>query len=110
MYYICSPYRGTKEETAEYVTYAKMLTRDVLLSGHSAVTPHLYIANCLDDTEPKERKVGLSAALEILTKCDAVVVGQKYGISEGMTSEIAQAENLGIPIFYKDTERRGMHS
>ena len=39
-----------------------------------------------------ERKIGLEAALELLEKCDAVIVGQRYGFSEGMAAEIEKAK------------------
>lgn len=106
MYYICSRYRGTKEQIAEHIEYAKELTRETLLYGHCAITPHLYITNCLDDSDPEERQMGLEAALEILGRCDAVVVGMQFGISEGMATEIAEAKRLGIPVFYRDKEER----
>ncbi|MCM1119353.1 MAG: hypothetical protein NC543_08340 [bacterium] len=48
--------------------------------------------------------LGLEAALELLGKCDAVVVGQRYGISEGMAAEIAQAKKLNLPVLYRDKE------
>lgn len=100
LYYICSPYRGaTKEEVEKYIKYARKLTRTVLLHGHSAVAPHLYITN---DSKSEERKRGLEASLEILKKCDVVYVGQKFGISKGMAAEIKEAEKLGILVFYRD--------
>ena len=103
LYYICSPYRGaTKEEVEKHIEYAKELTRTVLIKGFSAVTPHLYITNCLNDSKPEERKLGLAASLEILKKCDVIYVGQRYGISEGMAAEIKEAEKLGIPVFYRN--------
>ena len=101
--YICSPYRGaTKEEVEKHIKYARKLTRTLLLHGHSAVAPHLYITNCLNDSKSEERKRGLEASLEILKKCDVVYVGQKFGISKGMSVEIKEAEKLGILVFYRD--------
>lgn len=104
MYYICSRYRGTKEQIAAHIEYAKELTREALLYGHCAIAPHLYITDCLDDSDPEERQIGLETALEILARCDAVIVGQRFGISEGMAAEIAEAKKLGIPVFYRKKE------
>lgn len=105
IYYICSRYCGKdKAEVDKHIQYAKDLTRKVLLHGHCAITPHLYITDCLNDSDPDERMLGLEAALELLEKCDAVVVGQKYGISEGMAAEIAQAKRLNLPVLYRDKE------
>ena len=103
LYYICSPYRGaTKEEVEKHIGYAKELARTVLLHGFGVIAPHLYMPNCLDDSNSEERKRGLEASLEILKKCDVVYVGQKFGISEGMAAEIKEAEKLGISVFYRD--------
>ena len=103
IYYVCSPYRGkTPEQVQVHFNYAVNLTREMLLYGHCPITPHLYITACLNDNEPDERKIGLEAALELLEKCDAVIVGQRYGISEGMAAEIEKAKQLNKPVFYRD--------
>ena len=103
IYYVCSPYRGkTPEQVQVHFNYAVDLTREMLLYGHCPITPHLYITACLNDDDPDERKIGLEAALELLKKCDAVIVGQRYGISEGMAAEIETAKQLNIPVFYRD--------
>lgn len=103
IYYICSRYRGKdKTEIDRHIQYAKDLTREALLHGHCAVTPHLYMTDCLNDSDPDERMLGLEAALELLEKCDAVIVGKKYGISEGMAAEIAEAKVLNIPVLYRE--------
>ena len=99
--YICSPYRATDAETLQRnVEYAKALTRTILLRGDCPVTPHLYMTQCLDESIEGERRIGLAAGTEILRRCDAVVVGMKYGISEGMAAEIRCAEENGIFIEY----------
>lgn len=107
-YYVCSRYRGTNKQMVEHIKYAKELTKEVLLNGDSAITPHLYITNCLDDSDPKERCLGLSSAIALLQKCDAVIIGQRFGISEGMAAEIKEAEKCGIPVIYWDNTDKGM--
>ena len=98
--YVCSPYRG---ETEKHRKYAKELTRAVLEAGGVPVTPHLYIALVLDDKEPEERKLGLSAGHELLRNCPFILVGGKFGISEGMRSEIELARQIGTQeIILKD--------
>lgn len=101
--YICSPYRGeTPEQVQKHLEYARELTREALLAGHSTITPHLSIAGCLDDSDELERRIGLKAGLELLEQCDAVIAGVRHGISEGMQGEIDLAEELAIPIYYRD--------
>ena len=50
---------------------------------------------CLDDTKPDERMIGTGAALALLERCDAVMIGKRYGISEGMAAEITKATDIG---------------
>lgn len=97
--YICSPYRATDAETLQRnIEYAKTLTRAALLRGECPVTTHLYMTQCLDENIEGERGIGLAAGTEILRQCDLVIVGMKYGISEGMAAEIQCAKNDGILI------------
>jgi hypothetical protein len=49
------------------------------------------LTQVLKESIPKERNLGLSAGLEILNACGTVIIGTKYGISEGMKNEIAAA-------------------
>ena len=68
--YICSPYRAKNSaELDRNIDYAQELTRKALTAG-----------------------------LELLKGCDFVVVGMKYGVSEGMNREIHTAAALGIPV------------
>lgn len=98
--YICSPYRGgTPEEKERNLNYAVELTREALLAGYYPITPHLYMPVCLDDTKPDERMIGTGVALVLLERCDAVMIGKRYGISEGMAAEITKATDIGIPTF-----------
>ena len=97
--YICSPYRAKdKTEADRNVEYAKELTRKVLLERNVPVTPHLYMTQCLDDSDEQERRIGLDAGQQILGKCDEILVGCRHGISEGMRAEIIIAASKGIKI------------
>lgn len=87
--YICSPYRAKNDkELRRNIAYARELTRMVLMRGDVPITPHLYLPQCADDADPKERKAGLYAGMSILRCCDHMVVGTRYGISQGMKDEI----------------------
>lgn len=104
--YICSPYRAENDVIMQRnIDYARELTRSVLLQGGVPVTPHLYMTQCLDESVEGERKIGLEAGTEILRRCDVVVVGVKYGISEGMAAEIQCAKGNGILIEYTGAGR-----
>lgn len=97
--YICSPYRADDPATIRRnVNYAKELTRRAIKNYYAPITPHLYLTQALDDNDANERNVGLAAGIELLKKCDVLIVGNKYGISDGMRAEILEADALGLSI------------
>lgn len=93
--YICSPYRGAVGRNIEY---AKQLTHTAIINGYAPITPHLYITQCLNDLIPAERERGLMVGLALLDGCELIIVGETYGISEGMQKEIDAATEKGIQI------------
>lgn len=101
--YICSPYRAADEATLQRnIDYARELTRTVLMRGEAAVTPHLYMTQCLNEADEAERQCGLAAGQAIVEKCETMLVGRRFGISEGMEGEIERAKERGICILYHD--------
>ena len=93
--YICSPLGGN---IAVNLEKAKLYAKYALKCGTAPVVPHFY-ALCLNDNEPKERELGVTAGLSLLWFCDELwVFGDE--ITRGMKSEIRFCENLKIPIKY----------
>lgn len=66
--------------------------------GYAPIAPHLYITQVLNDKIPEERKQGLEAGLKLLRPCKHIMIGRKYGISEGMKAEIKEARAAGKSI------------
>lgn len=91
--YVCSPYRGEVKRNKEY---ARELTKAAIESGFAPVTVHLYLTEVLDDNEPQERSRGMAAGQDILKQCSFILVGDRYGISEGMKEEITLAAVKGL--------------
>jgi hypothetical protein len=99
--YICTPYRAeTPEKLNEHIEYAQAVSRAAALKGYSVITPHLYYPYFLDDENEEEREIGMALARGLIKKCDVVIVGKKYGISDGMKSEIEYAEKIGVGIHF----------
>ena len=94
--YICSPLRGDYEKNIEN---AIQYCREVIREGHKPICPHIYYTRFLDDTNPKERELGMKYGLMDLEDCDMVYVYGKP--SEGMKAEIKLAEQLGIEVVYR---------
>lgn len=97
--YICSPYRGDTERNTQY---AQKLTRRAVLKGYTPITPHLYITQAPDDNDPAERALGMETGLHLLEPCEYIMIGGRYGISEGMRHEIERAHRLGKTFLYED--------
>ena len=96
--YICSPYRGNVFKRIRNRRYARYLTKKAIRMGYAPITPHLYIAQVLNDKIPEERKQGLEVGLKLLRPCKYILIGKKYGISEGMKAEIEEAAAAGKKI------------
>jgi hypothetical protein len=101
--YICSPYRVITDDRAmilhnRNIDYAKELTKKALDAGLAPITPHLYITQVADDDVYTQRQQGINAGLALLRGCDFLILGDHYGISAGMKSEIEKARALNITI------------
>lgn len=97
--YICSPYSAaTQVDRKRNLDYAKRLTKYALECGYAPIAPHLYIAQLLNDNEPSEREIGMKAGIEMLRLCDVIIVGKKYGFSQGMNEEIRAASTIGVAV------------
>lgn len=104
--YICSPYRAKDgAELDRNIDYAQALTKQAIEAGLAPITPHLYMTQCLNEDKPEERAAGMAAGLALLKSCDFVIAGVKYGISEGMSAEIAAADAAGIEVVNADKLR-----
>lgn len=90
--YICSPYRGEVERNLEY---ARELTRLALDNSFVPITPHLYLTQVVNDEDRWERERGMSAGKELLRHCKYILIGSRYGLSEGMLEEIKLATRYG---------------
>lgn len=95
--FICSPYRGkTSAEIEAHISYAQELTRNAFELGFVPVVPHLMYPGALDDDVQSERAAGIYAGHRLMEACELIIVGLDYGISTGMTADIAQAEEFGL--------------
>lgn len=94
----CSPYRGDTKRNKEY---ARKLTRAAINNGFVPVTVHLYLTEVTDDQNPEERRRGMAAGMKILENCKYILVGDKYGVSDGMKAEMTLAALKGKVMLYE---------
>lgn len=96
--FICSRYRADDKHTTEdNIRRALLACNHAAMKGYAPYAPHLYLPLCLNDSDPAERALGMSAGREFLAVCDEV---WQWGatVSAGMAAELALAAELGIPI------------
>lgn len=69
--YVCSPFRGdVKNNTRRAQEYC----RQVYEAGYIPLAPHLLFPQFLDDNDPAQRQAGIDMGLDLLTKCNLLVV------------------------------------
>ena len=94
--YICSPYAGDIESNT---AAARRYCRFAVEAGYIPIAPHLLFPQFLNDSDPKERELGLFFGNALLSKCaEMFVFGSR--ISEGMEAEIKRATWKGHRIRY----------
>lgn len=95
--YIAGPFRGKSHyEIHQNICRAEALALEVWRAGHAAICPHLNTAHfhgAADDS------VWLEGDLEIMKRCDAVLMTPDWKRSAGAAAEKQEAEKAGIPVF-----------
>jgi len=95
--YIAGPYRASDAwEVTENIHRAERAAREVARLGAMPVTPHSITAR-MSGVESDE--LWLQGTLELMRRCDAVLVLPGYEKSGGTQGEIAEADRLQLPIF-----------
>lgn len=94
-----SPYAG---DTFRNQHYARLCMIDSRERGEAPFVSHLLYTQILDDDDPIQRQMGISAGHSFISRVDKMVVYTDRGISEGMRAGIAEAERHQIPIEYRE--------
>lgn len=96
--YIAGPFRGPDHwAIAENIRRAERLAFEVWRLGAAALCPHL---NTIHYQGSLPDRVWLDGDLEMLARCDAVLLTPDWAQSVGATAERAHAIGVGVPVFY----------
>jgi len=96
--YIAGPYRAdTPYEIERNIRRAEDLGLEVARNGAVPVIPHTMY-RFFQDSLPDD--FWLDGTMEILRRCDAILMGPQWEESAGSNSEFKEAEKLGLAIFY----------
>ena len=105
--YVAGPFRAASTfvpghqdmfAVQQNVMRAMELSLEVWRLGAVAVCPH---SNTMFFTGSAEDKVWLDGDLELLARCDAVLMTPDWAKSSGARAEEAFAKKKGVPVFYK---------
>lgn len=97
MIYVAGPYRAdTERGVLENIRSAESVAIEVWQAGYVALTPHLntrlFGGLCPDS-------VWLQGALELLRRCDGMILVLGWESSSGTLAEIEEAKRITIPTF-----------
>lgn len=95
--YVAGPYRAhTTRGVVENIRAAEAVAIELWRMGFAVLTPHLNSA-LLDGAAPDE--VWLKGGLELMRRCDLVVMVQGWYDSSGAKAERGEALRLGIRVY-----------
>lgn len=95
-----SPFAGDVERNRAYLAAA---LRDCLKRGEAPFASHgLYtLPGVLDDNNPEERALGISAGFAFHEVADRCVVYTDLGVSTGMKQGVTNAVQHGVAVEYR---------
>ena len=95
--YIAGPYRApTPWGVRCNIRNAEDLAAKVHAAGMFAVCPHANSAHMEGIAGDEHFLVG---TMELMRRCDAVILARDWRSSSGALAEVAEATRLGIPVF-----------
>lgn len=96
--YVAGPFRGPHHwAIAENIRRAEALALEVWRLGAAAICPHANTAH-FQDAAPDA--LWLEGDLEMLRRCDGIIMTPDWNRSAGATAEHEEATRRHIPIFY----------
>ena len=98
--YVAGPYRAaTRAAIAQNIAAARQLGLAAARLGWFPVIPHSNTSH-LDHYAPElSDEFWLRGTMEMMERCDALVLVTGWEVSKGTAAEIARADELRIPIY-----------
>lgn len=98
--YVAGRYRAaTREAVAANIEAARQVGIEAARLGWYPVIPHCNTAHMELATPGHDDQFWLAGTLELMTRCDAVVLVPGWQNSAGTKAEMARADALRIPVF-----------
>ncbi len=98
--YVSGPYRHATRDGIELnIQSAKKVGALVAERGWSPIIPHMNTAHLDAIVRQGDDQFWLDATMELMRRCDAVVLCPGWQKSSGTLGEIHEAVKLGMPIY-----------
>src|SRR5690606_1456587 len=95
--YICGPYRNSAREGVQMnITAALQVAKLASLKGWAALCPHANSAHLDAITPELDDQFWLDSTMELMRRCDAVVLCPGWQRSEGVRGELDEADVRGL--------------
>lgn len=102
--YVAGPYRGLNRDAVELnIQVARAVGLEAVRKGWSPLIPHANSGH-LDALINLPDQFWLDATLELMRRCDAVVLCPGWARSAGTEGEIREARRIGLPIYANDND------
>lgn len=99
--YVAGPYRGsTRDEVELNIASARQIGKLCADKGWYPVIPHTNTGNFEHLAPDLTERFWLEGTLELMRRCDAVVLCPGWEFSSGTRGELEMANRLGIPVYY----------
>ncbi len=95
--YIAGPYTGNAWKVHHNIHRAQAAGLEVAEAGAMPLIPHSNTPACFLDTQ--DAGFWYDGTMELMRRCDAVLLMDTWGTSTGAIAEKAEAERIGIPVF-----------
>ena len=106
--YVAGPYSANSiYNVVQNIRRAEFVALSLWKMGYAVICPHKN-TSLLDGECP--RQTWIDGDLEILKRCDLIVVLENWEYSEGTRDELSQAEMTDMPIFYWPDDEQKLKS
>ncbi len=100
--YIAGPYRAdTWGKVKANVAHAMDVAAELLSMGYTVICPHSMTHEF--EMYKLQDDIFLRSDLQLLSRCDLVLVLDNWGNSSGTRAEVAFAQANGIPVIYEQS-------
>lgn len=99
--YVSGPYSGESHEAiSRNIEDAACVATELWEAGHFALCPHLNTAHFEQRVPSVPYEQYIAGDLNLLARCDCIVMLPRWDQSKGAVKELAYAVSLGIPVYH----------